>query len=466
MYRKGFYMIIGITGNSGSGKTSISKLLKQNLNADIINADEIVKEMSMPGAVYYNEIIKAFGEDILLENCEINKPKLADIIFKDNEKREVLDLLTFRYIVEEIKTRADSSKSKIVIIDAPLLIESKLNEICDIVISVISDEDIKLKRICSRDNIDKNTALNRINAQPKNEFYIKNSNLVIINNNSDLEKQVEGIKELIESELIKNEEIVIIKSEDIQFIQFKRLLEFEELTHAFTIKPLDFGSNDTYKKIEEDVNENYKSICELLKIDSKNIIRPYQTHTSDVKEVNDETGIFNENFIDIDGLMTNKKGKILSLSFADCTPIYLFDKNKKVIGNIHSGWQGTVKKISKKSIKFMKEKFGSNPEDIICVIGPTIRKCHFEVKQDVRDIFYNEFKYMQNIDNIINYNQETDSYFIDTVEINKNLLQEEGILEENIIDSKVCTFRNSKIIHSYRKEGKKTGRNTALICLK
>ena len=459
-------MIIGITGNSGSGKTSISKLLKQNLNADIINADKIVKEMSMPGVVYYNEIIKAFGEDVLLENAEINKSKLADIIFKDNEKRKVLDLLTFRYIVDEIKERVDSSKSEIVIIDAPLLIESKLNEICDVVISIIADEDIKLKRICDRDNIDKNTALNRIKAQPKNEFYIKNSNLVIINNNSDLEKQVEGIKELIESGTIKSEEIVIIKNEDIQFIQFKKLLEFEDLIHAFTIKPLDFGSNDTYKEIKKEANNNYKFVCDLLNLDSKNIIRPYQTHTNSVKEVKEETGIFNENFIDIDGLITSFRDRVLSLTFADCTPIYLFDKNKKIVGNIHSGWQGTVKKISKESIQYMKEKFGSNPKDIICVIGPTIRKCHFEVKQDVRDIFYNEFKYMQNIDDIIVYNKEIESYFIDTVTINKNLLQEEGILEENIIDSKVCTFCDSNIIHSYRKEGKEAGRNTALICLK
>lgn len=147
-------------------------------------------------------------------------------------------------------------------------------------------------------------------------------------------------------------------------------------------------------------------------------------------------------------------------------PLYLFDKNKKVIGNIHSGWQGTVKKIAKKAIEFMKQKFGSNPEDIICVIGPTIRKCHFEVRKDVRNLFYNEFKAMKNIDDIIRYNDETKTYFIDTVEINKNLLKEEGILEENIVDSKVCTFCDSNIIHSYRKEGKEAGRNTALICLK
>ena len=176
--------------------------------------------------------------------------------------------------------------------------------------------------------------------------------------------------------------------------------------------------------------------------------------------------MFNDKFIDTDGLTTNKKDKVLSLTFADCTPIYLYDKKQKVIANIHSGWRGTVKKIARKSVKFMKEKCSSNTEDIVCVIGPTIRKCHFEVKQDVRDIFYNEFNYMENIDDIIKYNEQTKTYFIDTVEINKNLLKEEGILEENIVDSKVCTYCNSNIIHSYRKDGKESGRNTALICLK
>ena len=282
-------MIIGITGNSGSGKTSISKLLKEKLSADIINADEVVKEMSMPGAVYYNEIIKAFGEDILLENGEINKSKLADIIFKDNEKRDVLNSLTFKYIVKEIKTRVASSKNEVVIIDAPLLIESKLNEMCDIVISVIADKDTKIKRICKRDNIDEETALDRINAQPENEFYIKNSNLVVMNNNnSNLEKQVEGIKELINCELLKNEEIVIIQNEEFKVMQFRKLLEYDDLLHAFTLKPIDVKNSSEYGENKEQVDNNFKTICELLKLEIKNIIRPYQAHTDNIKEVNEE----------------------------------------------------------------------------------------------------------------------------------------------------------------------------------
>lgn len=281
-------MIIGITGNSGSGKTSLSKLLKEKLDTDIINADEIVKEMSMPGEIYYKEILNALGKDILLKNGEIDKPKLADIIFKDDEKRDVLNSLTFKYIVEEIKTRANSSKSEIVIIDAPLLIESKLNEICDIVISIIADENIKLRRICQRDNIDENTALNRINAQPKNEYYIKNSNLVIINNNSDLEKQVDGIKELINSELLKNQEIVIIQNEELKIMQYKRLLKHNDLLHVFTLKPVDIKNSNEYEENKEEVDNNFKLICDLLKLDIKNIIRPYQSHTDNIKEVNEE----------------------------------------------------------------------------------------------------------------------------------------------------------------------------------
>ncbi len=461
-------MIIGVTGNSGSGKTLVSEVLKKEYNANVIDADEVVKEMSLKGNIYYNEIVKVFGKNILLENKEIDKQKLANIIFNDEVKRKELNLLTFKYVVEEIKKRVKSGSKEICIIDAPLLIESDLNELCDIVIAVIADKNVKIKRICKRDGIDESLAKSRIEAQANNDFYVKNSNYVIINNdNFNLEKQIGSIKEIIESNLIKQKETVVIQNEFVRILKFKKLLEYSDIIeHAFTLKPLDFGNNESYKNKKEEVDNNYKLVCNLLNVDSKNIIRPHQTHTNNIKEVNNEIGMFEENFIGVDGLVTKEKNKILSLAFADCTPIYLFDKAKKIIGNIHSGWQGTTKKIAKKAIEFMKQKYSCNAEDIICVIGPTIRKCHFEVKQDVRDIFYNEFKYMKNIDKIIEYNKEKESYYIDTVEINKNLLKEEGILEENIVDSKICTVCDSNIIHSFRKEGKKSGRNTSLICLK
>ncbi len=411
-------------------------------------------------------MVKQFGQEILLEDKEINRPKLAQIIFSDNQKREELNKITCAHIVKKIKEEVKKETQKIAIIDAPLLIETKLNEICDIVVSVIANESTKIERICKRDNVDKKTAKQRLNSQLAEDTYIKNSNYVLINNNANLEKEAKDFLELLSNKNLFNKETVIIKNENIRYMQFKKLLDYKNIKHCFTLKPLDVGSNDTYKEIKDIANKNYNDICNLLKLDSNNIVRPYQTHTNNVKKISGEVGIFPQELKDIDGLITQENNKILSLTFADCTPIYLYDKQKNIIGNIHSGWQGTIKKIAKHEIIQMKKEFNSNPKDIVCVIGPTIRKCHFEVQEDVKNKFYNAFNYMKNIDKIIEFNKNTNSYFIDTVEINKELLKEEGILEENIVDSGICTYCNSNIIHSYRKEGKQAGRNTALICLK
>lgn len=195
-------MIIGVTGNSGSGKTLISSLLKKEYDAEVIDADKVVKEMSVNGTEYFNEIIKTFGKEVLLGNGRLNRKELANIVFKDNKKKEQLDLITFKYVVDEIKRRVKLSKNNIVIIDAPLLIESKLNKICCVVISIVADKDIRINRICVRDGIDVKEGILRINAQQKNDFYIKNSDYVIENNNDcNLEKHIENIKELIKHKI-------------------------------------------------------------------------------------------------------------------------------------------------------------------------------------------------------------------------------------------------------------------------
>ena len=435
-------------------------------NAKLINADQIVKELSKCGEQYYRDIVKQFGEEILLENKEINRPKLAQIIFNDTQRRKELNKLTSMHIAKKIQEEAIKEEQSVTIIDAPLLIETKLNEICDIVVSVIASESTKIKRICKRDSIDEKTAKQRLKSQLAEYIYIENSNYILTNDKANLEKEAEEFSEILNNQNLFNKETVIIKNENIKYMQFKKLLKYKNIKHCFTLKPTDVGSNDTYRTTKSIADKNYKDICNLLKLDSSNIVRPYQTHTNNVKKITNEVGIFPEKLQDVDGLITRENNKILSLTFADCTPIYLYDKQKNIIGNIHSGWQGTVKKIAKYAIIKMKKEFNSDPKDIICVIGPTIRKCHFEVQKDVKDIFYNTFKYMKNIDKIIEFNKNTNSYFIDTVEINKELLKEEGILEENIVDSGICTYCNSNIIHSYRKEGKEAGRNTALICIK
>ena len=113
----------------------------------------------------------------------------------------------------------------------------------------------------------------------------------------------------------------------------------------------------------------------------------------------------------------------------------------------------------------MKEQYNSKPQDIICCICPSIRKCHFEVDKDVKDLFENEFSDLD-LKEIIENNKEQNKWHIDTVLINKKILKNEGLKEENIIDSGICSVCNSDLIHSFRVEKEGYGLNTALINLK
>ena len=185
-------MIIGITGNSGTGKSEISKLLAEKIDAKIINADEVVKELSENGNEYYEKIVELFGSSIL-NNNKLNKPQMAKIIYNNKEKREELNKLTYKYIVEEIKKRAKNSDYKNLIIDAPLLFESGLNKICNITIGVIANMDNKIQRICKRDNIDEETALARLKIQQEDKFYIQKSDYIIKNNGKINEINLEEI---------------------------------------------------------------------------------------------------------------------------------------------------------------------------------------------------------------------------------------------------------------------------------
>lgn len=108
----------------------------------------------------------------------------------------------------------------------------------------------------------------------------------------------------------------------------------------------------------------------------------------------------------------------------------------------------------------LKKEYGCNPKDLICLIGPYIRKCCFEVDEDVKNMFYEKFKNIGRIDEII-----SSTNHIDTGLINKMILMDEGLEEENIIDSNICTKCKSNELHSYRQGKEKAGRNTSLICL-
>ena len=188
--------IIGITGNSGSGKSTISKMVQDKCNGIVIDADKIARNMACADSNYLKEIANVFGTDIISNN-KLDRKKMADIIFNDKIQKEKMDEITFKYVVNEIKLRINLAKEQYdcIILDVPLLFESKLNEICDYTIGVIAKEEDKICRICKRDNINREKAIQRINSQPSDEFYINNCDYII--NNSNIEEIRVKVNEML-----------------------------------------------------------------------------------------------------------------------------------------------------------------------------------------------------------------------------------------------------------------------------
>lgn len=268
---------------------------------------------------------------------------------------------------------------------------------------------------------------------------------------------------------LSNEAVLHVKNGEAEYIQFRKLLEYKELKHAISLKPLNFFSNAEYENNKAEAMKHYQILCDCLELDVHQLIRPKQTHTDCIRIVSQkEVGVFPQELDDVDGMITSQKNLVLSLVFADCIPLLFFDPVEKVIANVHSGWKGTVQKIGKKAVNRMMQKYHCHPQNILCCIGPSIGKCHFEVGEEVFEIFKGAFKDLKSLFNMIqkrNDIQGEKKYNIDTVAINRAVLEEMGLLPENIIESNICTVCHSKITHSYRADKEMSGRATAIICL-
>lgn len=188
--------IIGLTGNSGAGKSTVCEILKKKYQVEIIDADQVAKQLTQGKTAYLEHIIKQFGEEILNQTGELNRKQLADLIYSNQQKREELNQITFVHVVEEIKKQIQKvEQNKLIVMDAPLLFESGLDKLCDSTIAMIASNTTKLERICKRDNIDEQTAKKRIAIQLKDEYLIKQADYSI-QNDSTIEELEHKISKL------------------------------------------------------------------------------------------------------------------------------------------------------------------------------------------------------------------------------------------------------------------------------
>ncbi len=193
--------IVGICGKSGSGKSTVGKFIKETYSS-YIDCDIVSRNVTKKGSKCLDELTLSFGKEILFEDGTLNRSMLASIAFGSDEKTKTLNLITHKYIIQEIELTIEqfaSKGDKVVFLDAPTLFESGLDKKCNFILTVVSDEKNLIERIRNRDGKSDHEIKKRLSSQVSEEFLINKSDFVIVNNGTleELkEKTISFIKEV------------------------------------------------------------------------------------------------------------------------------------------------------------------------------------------------------------------------------------------------------------------------------
>lgn len=263
---------------------------------------------------------------------------------------------------------------------------------------------------------------------------------------------------------------------EVTYLTYPAFEKLEGIIHGFSTR-LGGVSRGIYSSMnlsftrgdeEEAVKENYRRIAQAIGFRTDDIATSDQTHTANVRKVTEADrgkGItVPRDYQDVDGMVTNVPGLVLTTFYADCVPLYFADPVKRVIGLSHSGWRGTVAKIGKVTVEKMKEEYGCHPEDILAAIGPSICQDCYEVSEDVIEEFKTAFagEYQERL----YYKKKNGKYQLNLWETNRLIFLEAGIPEANISMPGICTCCNPEFLFSHRASHGKRGNLAAFLGLK
>jgi YfiH family protein len=213
----------------------------------------------------------------------------------------------------------------------------------------------------------------------------------------------------------------------------------------------EFGINLSYNVGDNPtrVGRNRRKFFAQVGISEHDLAIPLQCHSNNVLKV-DTPGEYRE----CDALITNTTHVTLVVTVADCVPILLFDPINKAVGAAHAGWRGTMGLIVTRAVEKMKAEYRTDPAQMLAYIGPSAGVCCYEVGGEVAVMFGNK---------VVPY--EKKKIFIDLKKENTLQLLQQGVLEKNIEVSTSCTICEKELFHSYRRDGQKSGRMMAVICM-
>jgi YfiH family protein len=266
-------------------------------------------------------------------------------------------------------------------------------------------------------------------------------------------------------------------TKEVPYLTFPILSQFPFIKHGFSTRlggvsegifsSMNMGCDSApYPDAPENIMENYRRIAQSIGVDVHSIVISKQVHKTNIRVVEEADrgkGLFlPRDFDEIDGLITDKPNITLVTKYADCVPLYFVDPIRKAIGLSHSGWRGTVAKIGKRTIEAMQEQYGSDPEELVAVIGPSICKDCFEIGEEVAIEFQKAFPQEQHT---ILYQKKETKFQCDLWAANRSVLMEAGLRPENIHISEVCTCCNAELLFSHRRTQGKRGSLAAFLAI-
>lgn len=282
---------------------------------------------------------------------------------------------------------------------------------------------------------------------------------------------------------LREDRYTMADGRELLLLKFPLLEESGIVRHCFTTRRggisegifaelnLSFTRGDERKAVEE----NYRRLSAALDVDYEKFVLTDQTHTVNVRKVSAADagkGLTRErNYRDVDGLITDEPGLVLSAFFADCVPLYFVDPIHRAIGLSHSGWRGTVCRMGRATIEAMKEAYGTQPKDLVCAIGPSICQDCYEVGEDVAEEFRQAFPdcWQELVVPSLKPKEETggeQKYQLDLWRANERVLLDAGVAPDQIAVTDICTCCNPEVLFSHRASHGKRGNLGAFLSLK
>lgn len=269
--------------------------------------------------------------------------------------------------------------------------------------------------------------------------------------------------------------MILNNKNGVEFYTFKSFDETGLVNHMFSTRRggvsegcfeslnLSFGRGDEPEK----AMENFRRAAKAIGGDIDDIVMARQIHETAIRltgSYDKGRGVSRDRYPDgYDGLMTNESGVMLVTLHADCVPLYFLDTVNKAIALSHAGWRGTVNSMALRTLEKMKSAFGTEPGNVMAGIGPAISFCCFEAGNEVRDEFLAKLPFSAEF---IRPSENEGKCYIDLKAVNRRILTDAGVPENNIEVSEECTKCREDMFFSHRRMGENRGSMAAFLELK